>query len=78
MTRNDFFHLAAISLACGAFKDFPEYGTEDEIENGLNESPNDPIDRDIYSKGNVWACRVVWAAERLTRFIEKNWQTFDQ
>ena len=81
MTRTEFFHMAAISIACEAFKDYPSYGTEDEIDEGLKErfviDPKDPIDREIYSKGNVWTSRVVWAAEKLTNFIEENWQTFD-
>lgn len=81
MTRTEFFHMAAISIACEAFKDFPTYGKEDEIDEGLKErfviDPKDPIDRDFYSNRNMWTYRVAHAAEDLANFIDKYWQTFD-
>ena len=69
--------MAAVSIACEAFKSYPDPDKRDEIEDGLDVDPEDPIDREIYSKRNVWTCRVVWAAEDLTNFIERNWGTFD-
>jgi len=81
MTRTEFFHMAAISIACEAFKSYPDYGTEDEIDEGLKErfviDAKDPIDSDFYSNRNMWTYRVAHAAEDLAICIDKYWQTFD-
>jgi len=73
--------MAAISIACEAFKSYPDYGTEDEIDEGLKErfviDAKDPIDSDFYSNRNMWTYRVAHAAEDLAIYIDKYWQTFD-
>ena len=83
MTRTEFFHLAAISIACQAFDSYPEYQKENEPYYPLRDEereqydPFDETDSPSPSKEMVWVRRVCWAADNLTRFIDRNWQNFE-
>ncbi len=82
MTKSEFFHQACISIASQAFASYPDYNKDLEPYYDLTEEEResyDPFDVNSISpsKKDVWLCRVVWCAEALTHFIDRNWQTFD-
>ena len=84
MTKTDFFHQALIAIAATGFKDYPEYNRELDPYYELTEEERERYDTGGFdfdspspSKQLAWLRRVTWAAESLTKFVDRNWQTFD-